>query len=138
MAKIKKFDKKSLNDFRTGFEKAVEAFAKTSGVAITLGAIRYNETSFNSKIEVVIADTASGMSAKEALGRKQLDLEGVFFGLTAKDYGRTFRNYDGELFRLTGVKSNRPKYPIIAESVRTGKAYKFNDSVIKKLTNVKK
>ena len=80
MAKIKKIDKKSLRDFREGFEKAVESFAKKSGVAIKLGGIRYNESSFTGKLEVVLADTASGMSAQEAIGRKSLELEGVFFG----------------------------------------------------------
>ena len=138
MAKIKKFDKKSLSEFREGFEKTVEAFAKKSGVAISLGGIRYGEANFTGKLEVVIADTASGMSAQEALGRKSLSLEGFMFGLTENDYGRTFKNWDGQTYKLTGVKASRPKYPIKAENVRTGKSFKFGEDVVKKLSKVKK
>lgn len=138
MAKIKKIDKKSLRDFREGFEKAVESFAKKSGVAIKLGGIRYNESSFTGKLEVVLADTASGMSAQEAIGRKSLELEGVFFGLKAEDYGRTWKSWDGQTYRLIGVKSSRPKYPVMGEQVKTGRSYKFGEDIIPKLSKVKK
>ena len=123
MAKIKKIDPTVLKQFRTDFEaiKGVQAFAKKSGVVIRLGNASYNASSCTYKLEVVIADTASGMSAEEAIGRKSLDLEGVFFGLTADDYGRTFKNWDGDTYKLTGVKSSRPKYPVSATNVRTGK-----------------
>lgn len=138
MAKIKEFNRKTLTEFREGFEKAVAAFSKKSGVAISLGGIRFSSASFTAKIEVVLADTSSGMSAQEALGRKSLNLDGFMFGLTENDYGRTFKNWDGEAFKLTGVKSSRPKYPIQGESVKTGKSYKFKKDVIKTLSKVKK
>ena len=138
MAKIKVINKATLRTFREEFENAVAAFSKKQGIVIKLGGIRFNETSFTGKLEVILADTSSGMSAEEAMGRNSLNLEGVFFGLKAEDYGRTFKNWDGETYRLTGVKSSRPKYPVSAANVRTGKSFKFGEDVIKKLSKVKK
>ena len=138
MAKIKKFDRPALRKFRVDFEKAVEAFGKKHGVVLKLGDAKFSNTDATYKLQVVIAGDASGMSAAEVVGRKSLELEGVFFGLKAEDYGRTFKNWDGDTYSLTGVKSSRPKYPVSATNVRTGKGYKFGEDVIKKLSKVKK
>jgi hypothetical protein len=134
MAKIKKFDKPALRKFREDFEKAIASFAKRTGVAMKLGSASYNESSVTYKLEVCIADTASGMSSEEALGRKSLDLEGVFFGLTGDDYGRTWKSWDGQTYRLVGIKSSRPKYPVSGVNVITGKGFKFEEDIIKKLS----
>ncbi len=133
MAKIKKFDKPALRRFKDDFEKSVSAFAKKSGVVIKLGAARFNDSSVTYKLEVIIASDGD-MSAEEAMGRKSLDLEGVFFGLTGKDYGRTWKSWDGDTYRLTGIKSSRPKYPVSGVNMRTGKGFKFGDDIIKKLS----
>ena len=134
MAKIKKFDRPALRKFRVDFEKAIEAFSKKTGVAMKLGSAQFNDSSATYKLEIVIVDGKSGMSAAEAIGRKSLELDGAFFGLTADDYGRTFKNWDGGTYRLTGVKSSRPKYPVSATNVITGKSFKFGEDVIKKLS----
>lgn len=137
MPKIKQFDKPALRKFREDFDKAIAAFAKKNGVAMRLGGASYNESEVTYKLEVCIASDGD-MSAKEALGRKSLDLEGAMFGLTEKDYGRTFTNWDGDKYRLVGIKSSRPKYPVSAENIRTGKGYKFGSDVLDKLSKVKK
>jgi hypothetical protein len=138
MAKIKKFDRPALRQFRLDFEKATEAFAKKHGVVLQLGDARFGSTDATYKLKVVIAPNASGMSAQEVMGRKSLELEGHFFGLKPEDYGRTFVNWDHDTYRLTGVKSSRPKYPLSAENTRTGKGFKFGTDVIDKLSKVKK
>jgi len=52
------------------------------------------------------------------------------FGLEPSDHGRTFRT-GGELFRITAINPNRPKYPISAERVADGRSYKFSvDNVV--------
>lgn len=47
------------------------------------------------------------------------------FGLAPSDYGRTFRT-GGEMFRITAINPNRPKYPISAERLADGRGYKFS------------
>ena len=46
------------------------------------------------------------------------------FGLEPSDYARSFKT-DGEIFRVTAINPNRPKYPISAERVADGRKYKF-------------
>jgi hypothetical protein len=138
MSKIKVINKGTLKKFRIDFEKAVAAFSKKSGIVIKLGGIRFNDTSFTGKLEVILADTSSGMSAEEAMGRNSLDLEGEFLGLKADDYGRTWKSWDGQTYRLVGVKSSRPKYPVSGVNVLTGKGFKFGTDIIDKLSKVKK
>jgi hypothetical protein len=46
------------------------------------------------------------------------------FGLKPSDYGRTFKSND-EVFRITSLNPNRPKYPISAERVADGRGFKF-------------
>lgn len=46
------------------------------------------------------------------------------FGLEPSDYGRAFRAR-GEIFRITAINPNRPKYPISVERVSDGRGFKF-------------
>jgi len=46
------------------------------------------------------------------------------FGLEPSDFGRTFRT-GGEMFRITAINPNRPKYPISAERLADGRGFKF-------------
>lgn len=45
-------------------------------------------------------------------------------GLEASDYGLEFA-YNGDRFRITGVKPSRPKYPISAVSLRDKRSFKL-------------
>ena len=47
------------------------------------------------------------------------------FGLDPSDYGRTF-TVSGEIFRITAINPNRPKYPISAERLADGRGFKFS------------
>ncbi|WP_426034842.1 hypothetical protein [Cypionkella sp. TWP1-2-1b2] len=46
------------------------------------------------------------------------------FGLSSTDYGRQFST-DRESFRVVGIDPRRPKYPISAERIPDGQAFKF-------------
>ncbi|MGE8141770.1 hypothetical protein ACQKOE_07330 [Novosphingobium sp. NPDC080210] len=47
-----------------------------------------------------------------------------FYGLEPEDYGAEF-TMGGVRYRLTAIKSSRPKYPLCAESLRDGRTYKM-------------
>ena len=52
------------------------------------------------------------------------------FGLEPSDFGRTFRAH-GEVFRVTAINPNRPKYPVSAERIADSRRYKFSaESVV--------
>ncbi len=46
------------------------------------------------------------------------------YGLQPFDYGKTFTN-GGEVFRITAINPNRPKYPVSAERISDGRGFKF-------------
>lgn len=56
-------------------------------------------------------------------GRAFIALAGRY-GLSASDLGRDFM-LGGDVFRLTGIKTSRPKYPLQGVRVKDGKDYKF-------------
>ena len=45
-------------------------------------------------------------------------------GLEPEDHGAVF-SFQGKQFKLTGVHTSRPKYPISGECMRTGRSFKF-------------
>jgi len=45
------------------------------------------------------------------------------FGLDPSVYGKTFKNINGEEFKVVGLKPKAPKYPLLA--TRNGNRYKF-------------
>ena len=51
------------------------------------------------------------------------------FGLSPDDYGRKFST-GRELFRITGIDSRRPKYPVSAERIPDGQEFKFTSDQV--------
>ncbi len=56
--------------------------------------------------------------------RAMFEVLAPHFGLKPSDHGRTFTTR-GEIFRITAINPNRPKYPISAERVTDGRGFKF-------------
>jgi len=46
------------------------------------------------------------------------------YGLKPEDFGREFSN-GNETFRIVGIETRRPKYPINVERISDGRGYKF-------------
>lgn len=68
-------------------------------------------------------------------GKKDFDRYADLFGLKPEDYGRTFVTR-GETYQITGISPNRPKYPINAKSVRTGKSFKFQEASVQRALGI--
>jgi hypothetical protein len=51
------------------------------------------------------------------------------FGLSPSDYCRQFST-GRELFRITGIDPRRPKYPVSAERIPDGQAFKFTSDQV--------
>ena len=114
-----KIDENSLKAFRKEFKAAVEALEKKHGVTIELGNIKFNESSFHSKIEVKNFDAPTD-EEKEA---KYLD-----------QYCRLFEGFpkrghqfvaNGMHFELIGMSRKPCKYPMFARNLVDGKTYKL-------------
>lgn len=119
------FNKNEFDLFRKDIKEAVKEVEKKFGVEITFGKISYDESHFTIKTEV-----ANG--SKEEGKRKEFEKYCTLYGLDKNDFGREFL-YQGELCRFVGLEMNRRKYPIIIESVVTGKQILITEPGIKKL-----
>jgi hypothetical protein len=75
-------------------------------------------------------------SGSENEGRRSLRYYGHGFGLEEDDYGAEFTS-NGQRFKLVGVKTSRPKYPISAECIQTGTRYKMPRSVVPLIQNTR-
>lgn len=80
------------------------------------------------KLKAESADT----SAVDSAARQAFARECRFYGLEPEDYGAEFTS-GGIRYRLTGIKSSRPKYPLSAESLRDGRSFKFTTSVVRQI-----
>ena len=78
-------------------------------------------------IKVKFATTDSDAVDEER--RREFGRSAHVFGLERDDYGLEFKS-QGRRYRLIGIKSNRPKYPLVCECVSTGKVYKFPRNII--------
>ncbi|KPU83212.1 hypothetical protein JI58_09465, partial [Marinosulfonomonas sp. PRT-SC04] len=102
---------------------ACRKVAETHGLTVEGGALSDIDLRHGFDIGFSVGipmDDGSLYSADKAL----FEVMAEHFGLKPSDYGRTFRN-NGEIFRITAINPNRPKFPISAERVADGRGYKF-------------
>jgi hypothetical protein len=102
---------------------ALQKVAEQYGLILKQEAGRFSNTNFTVKFTFV-CETEDGIPADFARLAPLYDL-------TVEDFGREFTTYNGT-YRVTGINSRRPKYPVSAECVRTGKGYKFPASAVKR------
>ena len=129
MAKIKEFNRHTLKALRTETNSALEKIGKKLGVTIQMGNISFSASECRTKLEYFIpSGDNTGMNAEQQKDFNGLKNYGHIFGVTEKDFGKTFTS-NGEVFKLTGIAPKRHKYPVIAENLM-GKAYVFPPSVL--------
>lgn len=78
--------------------------------------------------------TSDPDAANRAAERAKQDfkVKALMCGLKGKvELGQTFV-YGADTYKVTDLNTKAPKYPIIAENLKTGKAYRFDRSVIEK------
>ena len=131
------FSKNDVTRFRNEFKNAVADLELKFNVDISLGAIRYNEKEFSSKMTVIKLDDTSTNESKDQSKWNALCEK---FGLTPEHFGTTME-IRGEIYTIVGLKpsaKNRPSPKskfVIIECNRTGK--RFVTSVIDVLAMVK-
>jgi len=99
--------------------EAAEMVAEDLGLNVKVGGGRFDPAVGEFKPKVVFS-----LSGAEERAFAQV---APLFDLTAEDYGRTV-TYGGKEFRLVGLSTRRPKYPVVGEA--RGKRFKLPDSVL--------
>ena len=110
--------------------EALQDFAKQHGLVVRYGGGSYDADTFKAKIVFEAVLTPEQIEEKQ---KREFTTYCKIFGLEPTHYGATFTN-GGKSFRLIAVDLGKPKYPIIAICVETGKRHKFVESVVAKIT----
>jgi hypothetical protein len=126
MTTLTQFTPSNIRSVRARVIEALKEVEKELGITITDGSARYSETTLSLKLEMGLGvgpeNTASAQMFKQLATR---------YGLQPEDFGRRFMSQTGELYEITGLKPTRPKYPISATEVATGRAFKFTADVVR-------
>lgn len=116
---MQSFNNVNLKEIRTELTALLNTYAAQKGIFLTLGNIGYTENTFKCPISAIIDNQAPSEEAKG------LPTPGTKFS----GPGST------QVFTVTGLKLNRPKYPICASA--GGKNYKFTIEQFEKCSIVK-
>lgn len=131
--KINQFDTSNLKEIRTEIDNALKSVSDKFKISLKVGNITYSANEFRAKLEAAIqTSNASGMSTKQIKAIENLRNYGDMFDVSEKDLNKTFTS-GNRTFKFVGLMPSRPKFPVLAEDVKTNKLFKFNESVLKQL-----
>lgn len=119
---IEKMNRPAVRKIAEALEKAAKEVADEMGLDVRLAGGRFDPDvgTLTERVEFSLA------GAEE----KEFGMNAPLFELTAEDYGKEFSSR-GERYRLVGLSTRRPKYPVVGERVRDGKKFKFTESSIR-------
>ena len=122
--KIETMDRASVKVLAIAVEQAMKQVAEDFGVTYAYkgGTFDPGTGVFYPKGEFSLPDS----------GRRAFERDAHQFGLTSEHFGATFVS-NGQEFRVTGINTRAPKYPIKATCLLSGKPYKFPASVVSKI-----
>ena len=125
-AKIKQFNRTTLDLLRVELNEALKVVSEKFGVQAGVGNCRYDKQSATFKVELAVTNS-TGIAQTKIVGEflavaEQLDL-------SKGDLYKEF-SYLGETYKLIGYSRRSRTYPFIAERVRDGGKIKFSKEVI--------
>lgn len=123
-------DRKFLKDFTAYAVEVLGEEASKHGMKITYkgGNFARDGSLANIKFEILAPNESGEIESPEA---KEFKSYATQYGFEPEDLGSEF-THRGETFRITGLKTRRPKFPISAERVRDGRGFKFPVDVVKR------
>lgn len=129
MSRITRFDKQNLKTMRSEINTALKAVFDKYGVSGQIENIRFDATSFRTKLNVSVG---AGMTEADT-DRANFEKYCVLFGLKKEDFGKVFTSA-GVAYTVCGINPKSRKYGLVGKSVR-GTRYKFDPDHVVGLIN---
>lgn len=123
--KITNFGRTEHRLLSAAITKALKAVGDEFGVDLTAGGGQVGTGVGRVNVEVKVRETAAGIDGARALWDQMCG----YYGLKPEHYGTTFYS-NGVMFKITGLTTSRPKYPVDAIRVADSRAFKFPTSTI--------
>lgn len=121
---ITSFDRVSLRILRTDLEKAISEVANKHGITIDMGAMRFSESEFRTKLIATTSSSAEVAQAKTDSSADDLAKLSAMHDLPENLLGRKI-TVQGSRFTISGAKLSRRKYPFSVTGAKGGK-YKMS------------
>jgi hypothetical protein len=107
MNKITQFNRQNLNEIRTRINIALKDLGAEMGINISIGAIRYGEFEFTTKLSAKVD------SPEAQVAQQQILPSWLVVGKVVTLQGRQYK--------LTGYNPRRFKFPVLATDILSGK-----------------
>ncbi len=124
---IQRFSTASLNCIRQRFQSVCDDLSKELGLGITLGNIRFSETTATLKVNLVTSGENGEIKSKEAIDFIRYAHS---HGIPVSCLGKIFSNTNGDELILLGYMPRSYAYPFLAERTYDKKRYKFPKTAI--------
>jgi len=113
--------KAGMKEIREAVEVALKEVGADLGVGLSLGNGSFRDHEGHFRLNVV---TGGDGDTDESPQQAAWDRICKGYGFEPADYGKTFVS-QGHTFRITGLQTSRPTYPISADRLPDGKRFKF-------------
>lgn len=113
-------DRAEARRIATAIEKAVQPVALAYGLQIKVKGGRFSTTTYTAKVECSELQDGVAQTGQRVDFLAMCDA----YGLESEHLDTAFQ-VRGETYRITGLAPSRRRYPVIAERMSDGKAYKF-------------
>ena len=126
MSKFTEISRFAVQMLGDAFAKELKELGDKYGVNVEYAGGRYGGVTGEVKLRIAVQATAGGLPANQV----EFNRSCQWFGLQPGDFGKTFY-VQGTAYRITGIKTSRPKFPISAERVYDRKGFKFPIQTVK-------
>ena len=126
--KITQFNRQECRRLSDAIEQAIKKIGDEFGVHIKRSSGSFTDANYKMKWEASVINENGEIRSREA---EDFKTQARLYGLQETDLGKTFSDWTGRKFEITGLTPRRSKYPILAKDVNTGKVFKFPIEQIK-------
>jgi len=127
--KIKSFDRAECMRFSEAIEEELQKVGDKFGVAIKKERGSFTPNNFTLKIEASIIDNRGVVKSRDA---ETFKIYAKRYGLNPTDIGRSFKDWSGRTFTITGASSRLCRAPIFVDR-EDGKKFRFPSEEVKVL-----
>lgn len=123
---ITKFDKTSIKALAAQIVEELVELGKEEGLSIERGNASFDATSCELKLKIAIVDEDGIVQSRE---RNEFKMLCKMYNLVPDDLGRKFI-FRGTTYRVTGLKGNSRKNPIMVDRMTDGRGFALPQAVV--------
>jgi hypothetical protein len=124
------FTRDNLRELRPKLEAALKAFGDENGIVLSFGSISFSGNECHTKLKMAtMGEATDADEAIEVMEKTKFERYAKMFGLEPEHFGKEIR-VRNELFTISGIAPNRPKFPINATRA-DGKRFKLGLDTVK-------